>query len=71
MLECRQEVSGQNWGEYLRELERIVDHGYAVYRLNSASKLRPITFKQVMFDDQYKNIILVSKHAKDTIRELS
>jgi hypothetical protein len=71
MLECRQEVSGQNWSEYLQELEKIVGYGYDTYRLNSAAKLRRITFRQVKFDDQDKNIVLVSNHAKDTIRELS
>jgi FkbM family methyltransferase len=71
MLECIQEVYGPNWPEYLAELKKIMSSGYGLYTLSGSSKLRPLSFKRLLYGDRLRNIFLVAEHAKGTICELS
>jgi FkbM family methyltransferase len=71
MLECIQEVYGPSWHEYLREIEKLIAHGYGLYILRNSAKLRPLNIKGLQLTDRGRNIILVSQEAKETINELS
>ena len=70
MLEVSQEVSGDAWDDYVAELRKIIGFGYETYILTRSAKLRPIDFNEILHSDRDRNIILVAKHAKSTIREL-
>lgn len=70
MLECIQEVYGDQWGEYLLELKKLISQGYALYTLTSASKLRPLSLEQLLYHGRIRNIFLVAGHATKTILEL-
>jgi FkbM family methyltransferase len=71
MLECVEEVYGQNWPLYLREIERLTSFGYVPYKLTRSSKLRPIAFSDIIGANRSRNIVLISRPAIATIRELS
>lgn len=71
MLECIQEVYGPNWNVYLSELKRIIGCGYLLCTLTRSGKLRPISFNQLLYSNRGRNIVLVSKHATNSIPELA
>ncbi len=71
MLECDQEISGGTWDEYVVELRKIIAYGYDTYTLTKSAKLKPIDFNDVLYAIRDRNIVLVSKDAKHTIRELA
>ncbi len=71
MLECLQEIYGESWSEYMAELRKIIGYGYETYVLTKSAKLKPIDFNDLLYSDRERNIVLVSKDAKHTIRELT
>jgi FkbM family methyltransferase len=71
MLECLQEVYGEAWGELVAELRKIIGYGYETYILTKSAKLQSINFDEILHSDRDRNIILVARHAKTTISELS
>jgi hypothetical protein len=71
MLECIQEVHGEGWDDYMRELRQLMDWGYKPYALSRKVKLQPLTFKDIMYSRRGRNIVMVSEHARRSIAELA
>jgi FkbM family methyltransferase len=71
MIECVQEVYGAAWQEFLAEIRKLIDYGYDPYTLDRRSKLRKISYNNILFANRGRNVIFVSKHARHTIRELA
>ena len=71
MLECIQDVYGQQWGEFLAEIKKLIEYGYEPYTLSRSSRLKKISYNNILYSNRGRNVIFVSKHAKDTIKELA
>jgi FkbM family methyltransferase len=71
MLECAEDISGNNWDEYTAELKKIIDFGYQPHSLTKSSTLVPITFNDILYAIRERNIIFVCPDARHTIKELA
>jgi FkbM family methyltransferase len=71
MLECVQEVYGAAWQEFLTEIKKLIGYGYEPYVLDRRSKLKRITYNNILLPNRGRNVVFVSKSAQHTIRELA
>jgi FkbM family methyltransferase len=71
MLECLQEVFGNEWDQFVGELDKLIQYGYSPYMLTSSSTLREITLKDILYSERGRNVIFVANTARETIRELA
>jgi hypothetical protein len=70
MLEVSQEIAGNAWDDYVAELKKVISYGYDPYILTPSAKLQSITFDDILHAERERTIILIAKHAKNTIRGL-
>lgn len=67
MMECMQEISGNNWDDLLVEVKKLMDIGYKPHLLTGSSRLEEINWRKILASDRERNIVFVSRHALSTI----